>query len=120
MLLGKGLRRGHERALSSGLDGAQERMQCDDRLARPHVALQQALHRNLAVEVVVDLGYRALLIRGQREGKRVAIAREEVAGRTETLCRGARAGARGAEKGEAQHEELVERESRAPELRLGE
>ena len=63
VLLGERLRRRHQRSLSPGLDRAQERVQRDDGLARSDVALKESLHRDLAVEIGVDLAHRALLVR---------------------------------------------------------
>ena len=56
VLLRERLRGRHERALTTRLDRAEERMQCDDRLPRSDVALEEALHGDGAVEVGVDLG----------------------------------------------------------------
>ena len=54
VLLGERLRRGHERSLVARLDGAQERVQGDDRLPGGHVSLQQPLHRDRAREICVE------------------------------------------------------------------
>ena len=72
------------------------------------------------VEVGVDLGHRALLVRRERERERGAIARDELARLAERL--GGRALARGrrAQEREPEDEELVEREPRPPDLGLGE
>ena len=74
VLLRERLGRRHERSLTPDLDRAEERVQRDDRLARPHVALQETLHGNVAVEIRVDLGHRSFLVCGERERKRLAVA----------------------------------------------
>ena len=63
VLLGERLGRRHERALAAQLDRAEQRMQRDDGLPRADLALEQTLHRERPVEVGVDLGHRAFLIR---------------------------------------------------------
>ena len=85
VLLGEGLGRRHERALAPDLDRAEERVERDDGLPRADVALEEALHRNRALEVGVDLGDRALLIRRERERERRAVARDELARLAERL-----------------------------------
>ena len=75
VLLGERLGRRHQRALAARLDRAQERVERDDRLAGADVALEQALHRRRAREVGVDLGDRLLLVLGQLERQRGAVAR---------------------------------------------
>ena len=70
VLLGERLRRRHQRALVAALDRAQERVERDDRLPRPDVALEQPLHRHRAREVAVDLGDRLLLVLGELERQR--------------------------------------------------
>ena len=56
VLLGERLGRRHQRALPVALDRAQQRVQRDDGLARADVSLQEALHRDRALEIGVDLG----------------------------------------------------------------
>ena len=80
MLLSEGFSRRHERPLTAALDGAQERVQGDDRLAGADVSLQEPLHRDGAREVAVDLADRLLLVRRERERQRFAVAMDEVAG----------------------------------------
>ena len=63
VLLGQDLGRRHQRALPAGVDRARRGQRRDDRLAGADVALQQAMHRNLAAEVGVDLGGDAALRR---------------------------------------------------------
>ena len=74
VLLGERLGRCHERALARALDGAQERVECDDRLPGADVALQEPLHRDGARQVAVELANRLLLVRRERERQRLAIA----------------------------------------------
>ena len=74
VLLGQRLGRRHQRALTPQLDRAEQRVQCDDGLPRPDLALEETLHRERPVEVGVDLGHRAFLIRGERERERRAVA----------------------------------------------
>ncbi len=108
VLLGERLGRRHQRALAARLDRAQERVERDDRLARADVALEQALHRRRAREVGVDLCDRLLLVLGQLERERSAVALDQLAGRRQRrgdlLARArpfaarARAGARAARR----------------------
>ena len=83
VLLSEGFSRRHQRPLTAALDGAQERVQRDDRLAGADVSLQEPLHRDGAREVAVDLADRLLLVRRQRERQRLAVAVDEVAGLAE-------------------------------------
>ena len=78
VLLRKRLGRRHQRTLALSLDGAQQRVERDDRLARAHVALQEPLHRHRAGKVGVDLRDRALLVLGQLERKCGTVAREQL------------------------------------------
>ena len=61
VLLGEDFGRRHERDLLAALDRLQRGERGDDRLAGAHVALQQALHRRRALQVVRDLAPHALL-----------------------------------------------------------
>ena len=69
VLLGQQLGRSHERRLSSAVDRGEHRPHGDERLARSHVPLQQAVHRPVTSEVVCQLRERARLRdgRGERE-----------------------------------------------------
>ena len=60
VLLGERLGRCHQRALTAGLDRAQERVERDDGLAGADVALEQPLHRGRAGEIGIELGDRRL------------------------------------------------------------
>ena len=120
VLLGERLGRSHQRSLAPGLDRAQERVQRDDGLARPDVALQESLHRNLAVEIRVDLAHRALLVGGERERERLAIPGHELARGAERLRRRDRAGGGVPQERQPEDRELVEREPRAAHLCLRE
>ncbi len=83
VLLSEGFSRRHERPLTAALDGAEERVERDDRLARADVSLQEPLHRDGACEVAVDLPDRLLLVRRERERQGRAVAMDEVAGLAE-------------------------------------
>ena len=87
VLLGQRFRRRHQRALLPSLDCPEKRVQRDDRLARADLALKEPLHRRRLCEVGVDLLDRALLVRREREGEQLAIARRELSGLGE--CRSA-------------------------------
>ena len=67
VLRGERLRRGEEHALEAGLRGAQQAVEGDDRLARAHVALQQAPHRDVPAQVALQLVQRPELVRGELE-----------------------------------------------------
>ena len=69
VLLGENLGRGHQRRLVAVLDGDDHGLDGDDRLAAADVALEQAVHRPVARQVVDDLLERALLRAGRREGE---------------------------------------------------
>ena len=118
VLLGEGLRRRHQGALPAGFDSAQERVERDDRLPGADVALQQPRHRRRAGKVGVDLGDRLLLMLRQLEGKRGAVARDEVAGRRERGRHGRLAFGRPTCKRELEDEQLVEGEPPPPFLGL--
>ena len=110
VLLGEGFRRCHQRALAACLDRTQERVERDDGLARADVALQQALHRRRSRKVAVDLGDRLLLVLGQLERERGAVAVDQLPRLREG--RGDRLLALGGPAGEREleHEQLVEGE----------
>jgi hypothetical protein len=118
VLLGERLRRSHECALPPVLHGAEQRVERDDGLARPDVALEQALHRHRAPEVVVDLADHLLLIRRQREGQRAAVPSHQLARLAEgrRQCRLARRYA--ARQEELEHKELFECQALPCALRL--
>ncbi len=65
VLFGKDFSRRHQRRLRAMFGGAQHRQRGHDGLAAAHVALQQALHRVRAGEIVLDLMPRPLLGAGQ-------------------------------------------------------
>jgi hypothetical protein len=79
VLLGKRLRRRHQRALPLVLDRAQQRVQRDDRLPRSDIALQKPLHRRRLRKVEVDLGDGALLVLREREREHAAVALDQLA-----------------------------------------
>ena len=118
VLLGEHLRRGHHRPLPVGLDGPQQGVQCDDRLARADVALQQPLHRRRLREITVDLGDRAILRVGEREREHLPVARQERARVGQRLGNELLALRRAAGERELEDEELVEGEAPATHFRL--
>ena len=118
VLLGERLGRRHQRALPPVLDGAQERVERDDRLAGADVALQQPLHRRRALEIDVDLAHDLLLVRRERERQRLAVALDQLAGLAERRCERALALRRAARDADLQQEQLLEREPLPPDLRL--
>ncbi len=69
VLFGEHLGRRHERALVPPLHGHQQRGERDDRLARPHLALEQPVHRCGLGHVVGDLRDRRRLVVREREGQ---------------------------------------------------
>ncbi len=73
VLLGQDLGRGHQGALASAVDRRQQRRQRHHGLARSHVALEQAVHRQRRRHVARDLAEHAALGARQRE----AVPREE-------------------------------------------
>ena len=94
MLLGEDLGGGHHGGLVAGLHGRQHRQRGHDRLARAHVALQQAMHRVRCGHVAPDLVPHALLGAGERPRQARAQALHERARRIERdalRARGARA-----------------------------
>ena len=92
VLLGERLGRGHQGTLAPDLDRAQERVQRDDRLAGADVALEEALHRDLAIEIPVDLRHRPLLVLRESERERLAIPPEQLTRGAEPLRRCTRPG----------------------------
>ena len=70
MLFGEDLGGRHQRALPALLHGNGGGERGHHRLARAHVALQQAVHRDSALQVVGDLAAHAALRRRQRERQR--------------------------------------------------
>ena len=69
VLLGQHLGRRHERSLMTALHRGEQHAHRHDRLAATDVALQQAVHRMRSGQVGLDLGDRALLGSGEREGQ---------------------------------------------------
>ena len=72
------LGRRHHHRLVALLDHEQRGDQRDERLARTHVALQQAVHGAAAAQVDQDLGQHAALGAGQRERQRLDQAAREI------------------------------------------
>src|SRR5262249_25905531 len=118
VLFGERLGRGHERALATGLDGAEQRVERDHGLAGADVALEQALHRERAREVVLEIDDRLLLVRRERERERVPITGDERAGRRERLGDRALPQRRRGGERELEDEQFVEREPETAGLRL--
>ena len=69
MLVGQHLGRGHDRPLHPRLDRAQQGPERDDRLSRPNLPLEQAVHRLGAGQVGADLGHDPGLGAGELEGE---------------------------------------------------
>ncbi len=110
MLLGKRLGRRHQRALAPVLDGAQQRVERDDRLPGADVALQQPLHRHGTGEIRVELADRLLLPGGELEREQLAVARDQLAGRAERRGDRLLRLAAAARDSDLEQEQLVERE----------
>src|SRR4029077_11726574 len=108
----------HQHALVPLLDRAEERIERDHRLARPHVSLEESLHRYLAREVPVDVRDRLVLVRGQLERKRPAISPDQLARLPQRRGRLLLPLAGPARDPELEQEQLVERESPPAALRL--
>ena len=80
VLFGQHLGRHHQRALVPALHRGEQRGQRHDRLARPDVALEQAVHRERARHVGHDDGEGAALGRRQLVGQRGQEARHQRVG----------------------------------------
>ena len=79
VLRGERLRGRQEHALQTGLGGADEAVEGDDRLARAHVALQQPAHGDVAAQVALELVQRLQLMRGELERQAVEERAADVA-----------------------------------------
>ena len=75
VLLGQDLRRRHQARLRARRHGHQHRVERDHRLARAHVALDQAVRRHLTRKVLGDLLHHLLLRGREREGEPLADVR---------------------------------------------
>ena len=120
VLLGERLRRRHQRALPARLDRAQERVERDDRLPGADVALEQPLHRHASGRGRASISRdRLLLVLGELERQRGAVARDSSPGlaerRRDRLAR-PRAARRASPSWSS--EQLVEREPAPRPLRL--
>jgi hypothetical protein len=80
VLLGQSLGRRHQRPRPVRLDGAEQRVERDNRLPGTDVPLQQPFHRTLAGQVSVDLGDRLLLVGRELERQHRPIPRYQPAG----------------------------------------
>lgn len=69
MLLRQHLGGGHQGALATGLDGAQQGGEGHHGLPAAHIPLQKPCHRLGAHQVMADLGQHAVLGAGEREGE---------------------------------------------------
>ena len=69
MLLGQDFRRSDQGPLVPGGDHLEQRDESDDGLARAHVSLQEALHRNFARQVRPDLSRGVALGLRELEGQ---------------------------------------------------
>ena len=118
MLLRERLGRRHQRVLPSVLDRTQQRVQRDDGLAGADVALQQPLHRHGSRQVGVELADRGLLVRRERERKRLAVTPDQLARVAEPRRESALPFARATRDSDLEQEELVEREPTSARLSL--
>ena len=100
------LRRCDERGLAAALCHLQHGPQGHERLARPDLALDEAVHGPVALEIARDLVADGLLVRGELERKRRVEPLEERAGRA---ARGRQRPHERAllQQGDLQHEGLV-------------
>ena len=73
VLAGQNLGGGHHAGLVAVVDGQQHRHERHERLAAPHVALQQAVHLESGGRVLADFADDALLGAGEREGELLAV-----------------------------------------------
>ncbi len=73
VLFGENLGGRHDAGLEAVVDGDEHRHQRDERLTRPHVALQQTVHLTAGVHVVAYLVHHALLRIGQLKVEVVAV-----------------------------------------------
>src|SRR5207248_10941374 len=94
------------------------RIERHDRLARPDVSLEEPLHGRGAREIDVDLADRLLLVRRERERKRGAVARDQLAGLAERRCQRPLARRCAARYPELEQKELVESQPAPPGLGL--
>ena len=76
VLFGEDFRRGHDASLKTVVECNEHRHQGHERLARAHIALQQAVHLSSATHVGADLVHHTLLC--SRERKRQVVAIETV------------------------------------------
>ena len=67
VLLGEHLGRGEQRGLPPGVDHLEHRAERDERLARAHLALQEAVHRMVPAQLVGDQVADLALTTGQLE-----------------------------------------------------
>ncbi len=73
------LGRREQRALLARLHRHEQRIERDDRLARPDIALQQAQHRRILRQIVLDLRHAAPLCCGWRERQFERVAQPPIA-----------------------------------------
>ena len=121
VLLGERLRRRHQRSLPAeprprGGAHAARRPSSPTR-PRPGGAAASGTERSRSASISAD---RALLVRGERERERRAVARDELARRAQRLRRGALARGRRSSEREPEDEQLVEGEPHPPDLGLRE
>ena len=119
VLLGQRLGGSHQRGLAAVLGRAQHRVERHHGLARAHLTHEQPLHRPAGGEVLVDRGERgALVVRGlERETGEPGL--DELSGRVQHGCALALApGPPPRPERELRHQQLLERQAAASELRL--
>src|SRR5205085_6041883 len=111
-------RRRQQGTAVAGADGAQERVERDDGLPGADVALEQPLHRHIALEVGVDLRDRLELVRRELEREQRDVPLGELPRRPERRRTLGLALARAPRDRKLEREQLVEREPAAAALRL--
>jgi hypothetical protein len=107
MLPRQDLGRRHDGRLPARFDGARHGEERDRRLARSDVALEQAQHALVGGHVAADVGERALLRAGEREGEGVGQLRDQPAVADIAAARLPAHPAADQRKGELRGEELV-------------
>ena len=86
MLAGEDFGRGEQGRLRAGLDRREHRHQRDEGLARADIALEQAEHRHVLLEVALDLPHRPLLRAGGDVGKFELVTKAAVAVERDALA----------------------------------
>ena len=87
MLAGEDLGRREQSRLRARLDRGQHRHQRDQGLARADIALEQAKHRHVLLEIALDLGDRPALGAGRRRKASLSVSRRLPSPRSGTPLR---------------------------------